>query len=116
MNYPDIEIYVRGQKPEDLLTWINGRVGIVSQQESKRDGKRTFALQVGDPAFEALLIDRVNGSFSSIWFNGTGLPWTSDVDCASDCALALDTEVRCQDPDSDAWISIQDGQRSCIDW
>lgn len=116
MIYPDIEIYVKEQPTEDVLSWIKERVGITAQEELRRDGKRVFDLTVGDPAYQCLIICRVNGDFSSIWFNSTRLPWTSDVDCAVDCATALDTEVRCQDPDSEVWIRVRDQQQSTIDW
>ena len=69
MIYPDLEIYVKGQRPEDLLSWVNERVGIVSQQEVKCGGKETFEMMVGGPPCPCLLTCRVNGTYSSLLFN-----------------------------------------------
>ena len=102
MIYPDLEIYFKGQRPEDLLSWVNERVGIVSQQEVKCGGKETLEMMVGDPLCPCLLTCRVNGTYSSLWFNDRDLPWLSDVGCATDCASTFDTELRCQDPEGDA--------------
>lgn len=116
MIYPDLEIYVKGPRPEDLLSSFNESVGIVSQQEVKRGGNETFEMLVGDPPCPCLLICRVNGTYSSIWFNGRDLPWSRDVGCATDCANTFDTEVRCQDPEGDAWLSVQGMRQSVVEW
>ncbi len=117
----DIEIYLDSVPIEALETWL---VTLFNPVEEKSISGKTarYAAHYKGEEFTIVIVNRVTGTFSSVWFNSPHTPWSSDIECAKAAYEYFKKEVRCveggweegQDPDS--WYSISDKGENKIIW
>ena len=94
MNFPDIEIYIKNLKINEINAWLDtfGRVSSISQIGS------TAVVQLCNAEREIecrILENAVDPGFTSICFSPNKTKWETDLQCARDAFTYFQLEVRC---------------------
>lgn len=116
----NLEVYIHGCAVEDVLAWIDARVGLIGGAEEAGDARVYHA------RCDVVVVTRsVENGWFSVWFKGTTMPWETHVDCARDAAHELGCTVRCE-PDhplgpsapwwSDVFLELHDGVEQLVTW
>lgn len=126
----DIEIYIKSASPEAIKTWLEACTSSLEVKSSSPQRQTYWATFTGarndtankQQAFEIIVLSKVEGHFSSIWFNTTNTPWTNDRACAQDAFNHFQSTIRCvasswQEGDApDQWLNIDAQGETTIDW
>ncbi|HEX5212015.1 MAG TPA: hypothetical protein VFW22_09805 [Pseudolabrys sp.] len=120
MNHePDVEAYLTGIEPVDIIRLLNDTVGPFVADGATDDGLRVFT----GGTSKLVITPNIQDGFVSVWLRGEPR-WRSDVDFARFLAVALQCRARCDpgadypqvDPRSDVFVDIKDGSETLIVW
>jgi len=121
-RHPDIEIYVKNRSLEAIQNWLASR----SEQLQTRSSKgliHEFELTIGAEQVAVMVHEKVAGkAWTSVWFKSDKSHWAKDLDCATDAAREMDTQVRCiasgwaDGDDPDEYWKVENGEAEKIQW
>ncbi|MCB1646302.1 MAG: hypothetical protein KDI36_12660 [Pseudomonadales bacterium] len=117
LAYPDIEIYLKRVPVEDILSWLDGLIGIC---ESTQRGEKTEVI-LTDNVPCTIFENAVKGGYTSVWFRENRSPWLTDEACAEVAFAHFGVEVRCstgswEGEDEQGWIRFTKDGRSVVNW
>lgn len=126
MTQTDIEIYIQATNGAAIKAWLTTCTSSLEEKSSNPKRQSYWATfgQSGQPEceFEIIVLSKIKGHFSSVWFNTISTPWASDKACAQDAFIHFQSSVRCvvagwQEGDApDQWLNIDAQGESIIDW
>lgn len=130
---PDIEIYVKHARVQDVHQWLQCFFVITNSSElpetelmaeckpfelrlESLKNKNTIALMVTPKA--------AGKAYTSLWFKTRPEVWEGDIDCAKSFLEHVDTEVRCaseswsetEDEYSEKWWKMTRDQKTLVAW
>ena len=116
---PDLEAYLAGVEPTDIIRLLNEAAGPFVADGTNDDGLQVFAC--GNS--KLVITPNMQDGFISVWLRGTPR-WRSDVDFARFLAASLKCCARCDpgadfpqvDPRSDVFLDIEGQSEALIVW
>ncbi len=94
MNFPDIEIYIKDLKINEINAWLGTSWGVSST--SKIGTTAVVQLCNAEQEIECrILEDAVEPGFTSICFSPNKTKWETDLQCARDAFNYFQLEARC---------------------
>ncbi len=122
-RYPDIEIYAHDVTFKKIGEWLQQHFKSVEKQETvtKKSAPRCHWLVDG---CEVVAFGNAVGNYASIWFKQNNSPWDTDLDCARNACVELNTQIRCsnssweegQGPKSQWWRVTEGEGEMLIEW
>lgn len=127
---PDIEIYIKNGSLDDMLKWLSTHFSGITAHEDwaqRFDAGKMITTEVRhkDARIPLMITPGAAGkAFTSVWFKSAQTPWHTDLDCARDCAVTLNMEVRCsagswqedEALDSEQWWVLKGEQERLVRW
>ena len=120
-RHPDIEIYIKQQTVEQIVTWLQSRFADLTPTQ-KKGNTHHFKAQHEGHSIAVMLIYQAAKDFSSLWFDSSQTPWATDLDCARQAQQQLGTEIRCiasgwnEGDEPDEWWSVTNNGENKILW
>ena len=125
----DIEIYVKYVAIEQIELWLRHEFDQVTRIDGDASAPKTARCYqvinkegLDQEPIEVMIIPKVVGIFSSVWFDATTTPWANDQACASAAFAFIQQEIRCtpgswhEDQDLDLWWSISEAGEKEMIW
>lgn len=122
----DVEIYIAAVKGPALAEWLASELDQLEplpRQQGMMKNATCFRGTYQNERFTVMILEKVIGSFSSLWIDSTQSPWPDDLSCARAASAHFQKEVRIaagawqENDDPDAWLSISpDGSENAIQW
>jgi hypothetical protein len=103
-----IEIYVRDLPASDAEAWLSDRFGAADLVRT--EPARTYEVEHEEDTVRVFVAENIEGgAYTSVWFNGPSLPWTSIRACAREAFEALNQEVICDHDghQQDPWAMLR---------
>lgn len=121
-NHPDIEIYIKNCKLDEVLQWLSERLDSVKATGSKGMLHQFSASYQGHKFAIAVHEKALGKAWISVWFQSNTTPWKVDLDCAREASAVLKAQVRCiasgwqEGDDPDEWWKVEEGQEVKMQW
>ncbi|PEN14055.1 hypothetical protein CRI94_08420 [Longibacter salinarum] len=99
-----IEIYVRDLSKEKAEKWLSNQFGSVEQVRT--EPALTYEVDYSGETVRVFVAENIEGGpYTSVWFNGPNLPWTTIRACAKAAFEDLGHEVICDQDgyEQDPW-------------
>ena len=94
MNFPDIEIYIKNLKINEINAWLGACWGISST--SQIGSTAVLQLCNAERDLECRILENaIEPGFTSIFFSPNKTKWETDLQCARDAFTYFQLEVRC---------------------
>lgn len=127
---PDVEIYIKNLKNEQLLQWLKASFDVTDETAIKQmnmDKARSHSIKLaydGEQLELSITPCAAGKAFTSIWFKSGHTPWESDLAAAESALAAIDTEIRCsaeswaeEEPEfSEKWWKMTRSDRELVVW
>ncbi len=121
-RHPDIEIYIKRVKLDDLLQWLEQRFVVKSQQQAGETLKVQLSL-ADKPLTCTIYENAAKGGYASVSFEPNHTPWDTDEQCAEEAFRVFQLEVRCitggwssQASQEGGWYRFTENGRSVVNW
>lgn len=123
-HQPDVEIYVKDASVEEVVGWLERRLGILAAEPSRGAMKHYRAEREGEPIPVRIMTGAVGKPWTCVWLDSPATPWADDLACGRDCFAVLGKEVRvsagsCDEDrgdDPDAFIRITADGEKPVSW
>lgn len=122
----DVEIYITAVKSPALVEWLSSELDQLEplpRQAGMMKNANGYRGHYKGESFTVMILEKVIGSFTSLWIDSKLSPWSDDLACARAATAHFQKEVRVaagpwqEKDDPDAWISIKpDGTEVAIQW
>ncbi|MCH8530814.1 MAG: hypothetical protein LAT65_08175 [Saccharospirillum sp.] len=122
----DVEIYITGVKGPALVEWLSSELDLLEPMPRQPGMMKNASCYKGTykgESFTVMVLEKVIGSFTSLWIDSNQSPWPDDRSCARAASAYFQKEVRIaagawqEKDDPDAWISVApDGSENAIQW
>lgn len=121
----DIEIYIKDCTTDVIKEWFEKRLGATTLL---KEGKNMHLFKCTYNSKEIkieVLAEAVGKRFTCIWFQSPDTPWHTDLECARDAFVALNTEIRCSEgnwseeeaiPEQQLWWRINVEGEKLVAW
>ena len=119
---PDLEIYVKGNDVESIITWLQSAFGDIQVNSQGKKGAKLTCTHQGKTVPVVIVTNAGSTGFTSVWFDGRELPWSDDMACGKAAFEALGKTVRCIESvwqngdDPDRWFEFSTEGESVIQW
>ncbi len=120
-RHPDIEVYVKDRKAQQILEWVE-TLGTLTNHKTAKDSIKA-TLIIDNEEIPVLIQQRVIGkAWSTVWFDSSETHWATDLECAHQIAKAMETQTRCiasgwqEGDEPDEWYKVHQGVEEKIVW
>ncbi|WP_372830629.1 hypothetical protein [Pontibacterium sp.] len=121
-RHPDIEIYVKNRSLEEIEHWLRQRFDVLNTDFSQGT-VHEYKAGLSDATIPVMIHEKVVGkAWTSVWFKSDKTLWATDLDCAAQAAIDLDTQIRCiaggwaDGDEPDEWWKVENGEQEKIQW
>lgn len=114
----DIEIYIKNCSLQTGLNWAVSQLGNF-KEVVKMPGQRKYFqfIYLGEEVSLEITENIEEKNYTSFYFSGHRLPWSSDIACARIAHLALNLDIVCSPglhSKEHEWFQIQNGKETLV--
>lgn len=122
----DVEIYIAAVATANVVEWLSNELEQLEPMPRQPGMMKNASCYQGTnkkEPFTVMILEKVIGSYTSLWIDTNKSPWPDDRSCAKAAAAHFNKEVRIaagpwqEQDDPDAWLSIDpEGTERAIRW